>query len=101
MVAVEREIIAAFADRPDHVGDDAARRYGRLAAPADVVMRLVQRRADQVVHRGIDDDEILGVAMLHIDHAVTRMPALPTIIRPGSNISVQPRLWVTRLTIAA
>ena len=32
-------------------------------------MRLVQRRADQIVHRSIDDDEILGVAVLHIDHA--------------------------------
>ena len=31
-------------------------------------MRLVQRRADQVVHRGVDDDEILAVAVLHIDH---------------------------------
>ena len=32
-------------------------------------MRLVQRGADQIVHRGVDDDEILGVAGLHIDHA--------------------------------
>ena len=32
-------------------------------------MRFVQRRPDQIVHRGIDDDEILGLAMLHIDHA--------------------------------
>ena len=32
-------------------------------------MRLVQRRADQVVHRRVDDDEVLGVARLHIDHA--------------------------------
>ena len=32
-------------------------------------MRLVQRRADQIVHRGVDDDEILGIAALHIDHA--------------------------------
>ena len=32
-------------------------------------MRFVERGPDQVVHRGVDDDEILGVAMLHIDHA--------------------------------
>ena len=32
-------------------------------------MRLVQRRADQIVHRGVDDDEVLAVAVLHIDHA--------------------------------
>ena len=40
-----------------------------LAHRQDVVMGFVQRRADQIVHRGIDDDEILGVARLHIDHA--------------------------------
>ena len=64
-LAVEREIIAGFADRTDHVGGDDARALGGLADRQDVVMRLVQRRADQIVHRGIDDDEILGVAGLH------------------------------------
>ena len=32
-------------------------------------MGLVQGRADQIVHRGIDDDEVLAVAVLHMDHA--------------------------------
>ena len=32
-------------------------------------MRLVQRRPDQVVHAGVDDDEILGLAALEIEHA--------------------------------
>ncbi len=32
-------------------------------------MRLVQCGADQVVHRRVDNDEIPGVAVLHIDHA--------------------------------
>ncbi len=32
-------------------------------------MRFIERRADQIVHRGIDDDEILGLARLHIDDA--------------------------------
>ena len=30
-------------------------------------MGFIQRRADQIVHRGVDDDEILALAMLHID----------------------------------
>ena len=32
-------------------------------------MRLVQRRADQVVHAGVDDDEVLGLAALEVEHA--------------------------------
>ena len=36
---------------------------------ADVVVRLVERRADQIVHAGIDDDEGLGFAALHVEHA--------------------------------
>ena len=32
-------------------------------------MGVIQGRADQVVHAGVDDQECLGVAMLDIDHA--------------------------------
>ena len=32
-------------------------------------MRLIKRRTNQIVHRRVDDDKILGVAMLHIDYA--------------------------------
>jgi hypothetical protein len=32
---------------------------------------------------------------------VTRIPALPTIMRPGSKIRVQPRSRVARFTTAA
>ena len=32
-------------------------------------MGFVQRGADQIVHRGVDDDEVLGLAGLHIDDA--------------------------------
>ena len=41
----------------------------RLAHRADIVVRLVERRADKIVHAGIDDDEGLGLAVLHIEHA--------------------------------
>ena len=30
---------------------------------------VVERRADEIVHAGVDDDEILGLAVLHIDDA--------------------------------
>ena len=33
----------------------------------DVVEGVVERRPDQVVHRRVDDDEVLGVAFLHVD----------------------------------
>ena len=32
-------------------------------------MRLVQRRTDEVVHAGVDDDEVLGLAALQVEHA--------------------------------
>ncbi|KAH2824308.1 hypothetical protein KXV85_000930, partial [Aspergillus fumigatus] len=54
-LAVEREIVAGFAGRADDVGGNGGRTRGGLAHRQDVVMRLVQRRADQIVHRGVDD----------------------------------------------
>ena len=57
---VEREVIAGLADAADHVGDDRGTvRLGLLDRP-DVVVGVIERRADQVVHRRIDDDEGLG-----------------------------------------
>jgi hypothetical protein len=41
----------------------------RLADRADIVMRVVERRTDQIVHAGVDDDEGLGLAALHVKHA--------------------------------
>jgi hypothetical protein len=64
-------------------------------------MGFVQRGTDQVVHRGVDDDEVLGLARLHIDDAGDEDAGIADDHPPGSNISVQPRLCVTRLTIAA
>ena len=66
---IERDEIAGFADRPDDVGDDSRRARGRLAHRADVVVGVVERGANEVVHPGIDDDEGLGLAALHIEHA--------------------------------
>ena len=34
----------------------------------DVVEGVVERRPDQIVHRRVDDDEVPGVAFLHVDH---------------------------------
>ena len=42
----------------------AASRTGRM-----IVMRVVKGRPDQIVHAGIDDDEGLGLAALHVEHA--------------------------------
>ena len=67
--AVEREIVARLADRPDDVGNDSPRPGRALANGADVVVRRIQRRADQIVHAGIDDDEGLGLAALYVDDA--------------------------------
>ena len=40
------------------------------------MMGIVQRRADQVVHAGVDDQEVLGIAALHIDHAADQHPGI-------------------------
>jgi hypothetical protein len=46
-----------------------SRALRRLADRQDVVMGFVQCRTYQVVHRGVDDDEVLRLARLHIDDA--------------------------------
>ena len=49
---------------------------GSLAHRADVVVGLVEGRADEVVHRGIDDHEGLGLAALHVEHARHEDPGI-------------------------
>ena len=39
-------------------------------------MRLVEGRADEIVHRRVDDDEGLGLARLHIEHARDQNPGI-------------------------
>ena len=69
---------------------------------ADAVVGVVEGRADEVVHRRVDDDESAVAALLHVDAPlVTRMPALPAISRPGSKITRQPILFMCFLTMSA
>ena len=49
-----------FADRADQVGDQARRADGRLLDRAQIVVRIVERRPHQIVHAGIDDDEVFA-----------------------------------------
>src|SRR6202034_261020 len=50
-LAIERQIVAALADRPDHVGANALGRRRRLDYRHDVVMGFIERWPDEVVHR--------------------------------------------------
>ena len=60
MLAVEREEIAGLADRADHVGDDRGAAGAASRDRPDLVVRVVERRPDEVVHRRIDDHEGLA-----------------------------------------
>src|ERR1700733_14556051 len=66
-VPVERKIIAAFADRTDHIAAHQISARLRLPYREDFVVRVVKRRPDQIVHRRIDDHETLVLALLEID----------------------------------
>ena len=64
----QREIIAGFADRADDIGGDF--RAGLPGANGkDLMVRVVKRRADKIVHRRIDNDEGFGLAPLHVEDA--------------------------------
>jgi len=52
-------------------------------------MRVVKRRAHQIVHGRIHNDEGFGLARFTKRTLVTRMPALPAISLPGSKINWQ------------
>ena len=61
------EDIAAFADR----ANDIIGRCGSLVSRGDVlreVVSIVERGADEVREAGIDDEELLGVPLFHIEH---------------------------------
>ena len=52
---------------------------GVLADRDDLVVRAVERRADQVVHRGVHDDEFLLAVPLAVEHAREQHARGPTI----------------------
>src|SRR4029078_2431686 len=64
-----RQEIARFAYRPDHIRRQVLGARRRLVHWLDLVMGLIKRWADQVVHAGIDDDERLGLSVLEIEDA--------------------------------
>jgi hypothetical protein len=64
---VPGEEVAALADRPDDVdgpGGAGARRADR----PDLLVRVVQGGADEVVHRGVDDHEPPHRTVLQVEH---------------------------------
>ncbi len=65
---VERQIIAGLADRPDDVGDDLRRAGPRRPDRLHLVMGVIERRTDEIVHRRVDDDEGFGLAALDVEH---------------------------------
>src|ERR1035437_649428 len=73
-LAVAGKKIACLADRPHHVHD------ARLPFPRpyrhDLVMGLVKRRADEVVHGGVGNDEGLLAVLLDLEDAGNQRPGL-------------------------
>ena len=67
-LALLREEIAALAHWPDHI-DHFVRRILRLSHGNDLVITLVQRWPDQIVHAGIDDKEFLVLCLLPMANA--------------------------------
>src|SRR5581483_6978330 len=66
--AVTRKEIAGFADRADYI-DGHGLATGGLLHGDDLVMRFVERGPDEIVHRGMDNDEGLGAIPLNEEHA--------------------------------
>src|SRR5262249_44763159 len=66
--AVLGEEIAGFADRPHHVGGLHHRRRAGFVHRADLVVGVVERRPDEVVHGRVHDDEALGLGRLAVEH---------------------------------
>ena len=64
-LAVLGEEIAALANRPDDVGDDVCSAL-RLHHRLNRLIGAVERRADQIVHAAVDDDEFLVVGFFEV-----------------------------------
>ena len=65
--AVARQEIAGFADRSHHIHDDGRQRV--LAQRHDFVMRAIERRADEIVHAGVNHQEFLLAVALAVKDA--------------------------------
>src|SRR5207244_2601196 len=61
--------IAGLANRSHHVGRFHGRRRLRFVHRTDLVVGVVERRPDQVVHGRVHDDEALGLGRLAIEHS--------------------------------
>ncbi len=66
--SVAGEEVAGFADWADYV-DYRFLRFGWLLDWNNFVVGVVERRADEVVHGGVGDDEGLAAVLLHVEDA--------------------------------
>src|SRR5262249_5632626 len=67
--AVNGKEIAAFTNWPNHIGANAAGRQRLLYHRPNLMMRVIQRWTDEIVHGSVDDNEVLYLAALHEQHA--------------------------------
>ena len=66
-LAIARQEVAGLADRADDVGHDG--RAGSASVTGQIgVIRVVKRGPDEVVHGRVDDDEVLDLAVLEVEH---------------------------------
>ena len=74
--AVFRDKVAGFANRADHVGASHVPVAKGLANGPDIMIRVVERGPDQIVHASVDDDEMLLAAPLGVDHLGHKNPGV-------------------------
>src|SRR5581483_1333967 len=70
------ETVAGLADRSHHIHALDRGVACRLLDGHDFVIGVVERRADEVVHRRIHDDEFSADARLHVDDAGQQHPGI-------------------------
>jgi len=74
--------IPAFANGTHHVINPPVHLVVLHDGP-DMVERVVERRADEIVHPGVHDHKLLHVGLFDIDHPVARIPLLAAIKTSG------------------
>ena len=80
--AVLAEEVATFADGAHHIGGDAGARIV-LTEGNNLVVSLVEGRADEIIHSGVDNLEGLGVALLLIEAGGEKDTGIPRDVTTG------------------
>ena len=84
--------ITGFTDRSDHIKGPLVHTRGGFADGHDIVPRTIHRRAHQIIHRRVKDQEIAPLALFHIDDGRNKDARIPRNQAAGLDLDLDAQI---------